>query len=86
MNKIIKEVFLGIIYFLLMITIFSIPYWIINDDLTKTKACKYRIYDNAGREFYARSYKMINPKKVEFINEYGKTVVINGNTTIFEKK
>lgn len=86
MNKIIKEVFLGIIYFLLIITIFSIPYWIIKDDLTKTKACKYRIYDNTGREFYAKSYKMINSRKVEFINEYDKTVVINGNTTIVEKK
>jgi hypothetical protein len=86
MGKIIKEIFLGILYFLLIIGLFSIPYWIIRDDFKATQACKYRIYNQTGREFYARSYKMINSRKVEFINEYGKTVVINGNTTIVEKK
>ena len=86
MGKIIKEVFLGILYFFLIIGLFSIPYWIIRDDFKATQACKYRIYNQTGREFYARSYKMINSRKVEFINEYGKTVVINGNTTIIEKK
>jgi hypothetical protein len=86
MVKIIKELFLGIIYFLLIIGMFSIPYWIIRDDFLATRACKYKIYDHTGREFYAKSYKMINPKKMEFINEYGKKVIINGNTTIIEKK
>ena len=86
MGKIIKEVFLGILCFFLIMGLFSNPYWLIRDDLKATQACKYRIYNQTGREFYARSYKMINSRKVEFINEYGKTVVINGNTTIVEKK